>query len=763
MPTTQKSFRLAVFWRMLLITMVPIVAMGILTRTYIRQNTIRMLEQASQTKAQMVAAATEAYLNSARALVTQGAELLAGENPKSADPQKVLQSLMTAAPSVEAVMLLDRQGVVQAASTRPIVDNLNGLDMSYHPGYTLSRNTQELIWAPASRSPWSSRPAVALAKRSGGRTVLAILNLEAMQAEIARHATEDALISLVDQGKVPFARVGGSSETPPLDVGRTPLLQSGAQATATQGFAEDERLVSVAPITQTGWVVHVSQPASSAYRPARRADVLVLTLTCGAVILVGVLAAMLASRLARPIESLGSAATAMARGGYGLTLPVQQYEETEKVAHTFREMAGTIRQRGEELLAVEKTLEFASSASRGPGFFADVVGVLAMATGARCVIATEWISGGKPRARIIAAKANVALQEDFTYELGGNPCQQVAAQNIVHIASEVLREYPESPLMRLLGAEGYIAVPLRLSDGTVAGHLAVVDDHQLPLDRHTRDLLLLLGARGGAELDRIMVERRLRETESLRKSIVQDQQEIICRATIEGVITYANDAWCAWCGKRREDLLGHSLMPMVHEEDRELIRSHFARLRPAYPTEVSEHRLYDTQGRIRWVRWISRVIADAKGRALEYQITGHDVTAENEAQTALADAEQRFKVLAEHSSTVLLITDGPTHRTLYASPAYERVWGMAASPTGESPMGWTTAIHEEDRARVVRSFLLHAGESQFSEEYRVVRPDGTIRWVRARAVALREGDGQVARIASVIEDITADKMAAAPA
>jgi PAS domain S-box-containing protein len=111
----------------------------------------------------------------------------------------------------------------------------------------------------------------------------------------------------------------------------------------------------------------------------------------------------------------------------------------------------------------------------------------------------------------------------------------------------------------------------------------------------------------------------------------------------------------------------------------------------------------------------------------------------------------------------LLITDGPTHRTLYASPAYERVWGLAASPAGESPMGWTTAIHEEDRARVVRNFLLHAGESQFSEEYRVVRPDGTIRWVRARAVALRERDGQVARIASVIEDITADKMAAAPA
>lgn len=756
MANTQRSFRLAVFWRMLLVTFLPIAVMGILTRTYIRQNTILTIEQSSRSNALTVAAATEAYLSSARAVVTNAAGLLGNLSPQtqSGAQEPLLRSIVAAAPSIEVVLLLDHNGIVQAAGTIQVKDNLIGLDMSAHPGFTLSRNTDQIVWTPASRSPWSARQSVALAMRAREQIVLAILNLNAMQTQISRYASQDIVISLVDQNQLPFARVGGSSDTPPLDASRSPLLQSGLEATDLVGFGEDQKLVSIAPISPTGWIAHVSQPASSAYRPVRRADMLVLTLTCGAIILVGVFAAMLGSRLARPIETLGSAAAAMARGGYRLTMPVQPYEETEAVAHTFREMAGTIRQREEELQAVQKTLEFASSVSRGPAFFADVVGVLAMVTGARCVFATEWIPGGKPRARIIAAKANVALQEDFTYELGGSPCFQVRAHGIVHIARNVLQDFPESPLMRLLGAQAYIAVPLKLSDGTIAGHLAVIDDHELPLDRHTRDLMLVLGARGGAELDRNMAERRLQEAELLRKAVTQDQTEIICRTTIDGAITFANDAWCAWAGKRREDLLGHSIMPIVHEEDRELVRSHFARLRPAYPTEVSEHRVYNARGQVRHVRWISRVIVDAKGRALEYQITGHDITSLKALEAELAEAQQRFRVLTEYGSTALLITDWPTHRTLYASPAFDAIWGVPASPAGDSPMAWTTAIHEEDRARVVRNFLLHANESQFNEQYRVVRPDGSTRRVKARAIAMRERDGQVSRIACVIEDIT---------
>ena len=126
----------------------------------------------------------------------------------------------------------------------------------------------------------------------------------------------------------------------------------------------------------------------------------------------------------------------------------------------------------------------------------------------------------------------------------------------------------------------------------------------------------------------------------------------------------------------------------------------------------------------------------------------------------MAEAEQRFRLLADNSSTVLRITDWATHRTLYANAAYEAVWGTSPMQASDGSMAWTTAIHEEDRARVVRNFLLHAAESQFTEEYRIVRPGGAICWVRDKAVAIRERDGRVLRIVSVAEDITLAKLAA---
>ena len=400
MATNQKSFRLTVFWRMLLITAVPIVAMGLLTRTYIRQNTERTIKQSNESRASLVAASAEAYLNTPRGLVVNVSELLSASGGSvEVDPGRVLRSAVLSSPSIEAILLLDRSGAVRAFAAQRIPDNLKDLDMSRHPAFTLSRNTPHVVWAPASRSPWSNRVAASLAKRSGEQTVLAILSLEALHEMIAEHTTNDRIVvSLVDQARVPFAHVGGTSEAPPLDAGRTQLPLPGETITTITGFGDEQRLTSMVSIATTGWAAHVSQPLAGAYLPLRRADALMLTLTIGVVIVVGVLAAMLASRLSRPVEILARDASAVARGGYDQSLAAQPYDETEELAHTFREMAGTIRQRGEELLAIDRTLLFASSASHGPAFFSDVVGALAMATGARCILITEWIAGGSRRA-----------------------------------------------------------------------------------------------------------------------------------------------------------------------------------------------------------------------------------------------------------------------------------------------------------------------------------------------------------------------------
>ena len=173
-------------------------------------------------------------------------------------------------------------------------------------------------------------------------------------------------------------------------------------------------------------------------------------------------------------------------------------------------------------------------------------------------------------------------------------------------------------------------------------------------------------------------------------------------------------------------------MPRVVEEDRDLVRNYFGRLSPDRPTETVEYRVYALTGEIRWQQWTNRAIVDARGRIVEYQGTGRDITEKRHVEVALGESEQRFRQLANSIISVFWLSDWATQKILYISPAFQAIWGIPDSILAENPLAWTIAIVEEDRARVVRNFLLHAAEGQYQEEYRITRPDGSMRWIRDR-------------------------------
>jgi two-component system cell cycle sensor histidine kinase/response regulator CckA len=133
-----------------------------------------------------------------------------------------------------------------------------------------------------------------------------------------------------------------------------------------------------------------------------------------------------------------------------------------------------------------------------------------------------------------------------------------------------------------------------------------------------------------------------------------------------------------------------------------------------------------------------------------------DMTERREAARKLEESEARFRQLAENIRDVFWLTDPSRNQMLYISPAYEEIWGQTRERLIASPMSWMEAVHPEDRGRV-----LEAAQTQdlggYSEEYRIVRPDGSIRWIWDRAFPVVGEDGKAARIAGVAEDITERK------
>ncbi len=130
------------------------------------------------------------------------------------------------------------------------------------------------------------------------------------------------------------------------------------------------------------------------------------------------------------------------------------------------------------------------------------------------------------------------------------------------------------------------------------------------------------------------------------------------------------------------------------------------------------------------------------------------------AQTeALRASEEKFRQLAENINEVLWITSADISTALYISPSYEKVWGSTCQSVYERPQSFTDAIHEDDRPDVLAALAeLRRGE-EFDLEFRVVRPDGKIRWVHARGSAIRHESGAIYRLGGTAEDITRRKEA----
>lgn len=138
------------------------------------------------------------------------------------------------------------------------------------------------------------------------------------------------------------------------------------------------------------------------------------------------------------------------------------------------------------------------------------------------------------------------------------------------------------------------------------------------------------------------------------------------------------------------------------------------------------------------------------------------ITEKEKTQTALMESESRFRQLAENIREVFWIVSPNWSVVEYISPTYEDVWGRSCQSLYKNPFSWTEAIVEEDRDEVER-FIAKKSAGDYSNivfpTYRIKKPDGAIRWISAKGVAIFNEQGEVSRIAGIAADVTEKKLA----
>jgi PAS domain S-box-containing protein len=120
---------------------------------------------------------------------------------------------------------------------------------------------------------------------------------------------------------------------------------------------------------------------------------------------------------------------------------------------------------------------------------------------------------------------------------------------------------------------------------------------------------------------------------------------------------------------------------------------------------------------------------------------------------ALRDSEERFRQLTDNIEDVFWMFSLPSCALEYVSPAYAAIWGRSVASLEEAPDSWRDAIHAEDRAYVDALWGALQHEPYYDAEFRVMLPDGSVRWVRDRLFPVRDRDNAVYRVARVTSDI----------
>lgn len=123
----------------------------------------------------------------------------------------------------------------------------------------------------------------------------------------------------------------------------------------------------------------------------------------------------------------------------------------------------------------------------------------------------------------------------------------------------------------------------------------------------------------------------------------------------------------------------------------------------------------------------------------------------------LKEREERFQQMADNIQEIFWTMDPETKKATYASPAFEQICELPLDSLYSNPISYLELIHPEDRQRVIVGLELLTSTNRFDEEFRIVCPSGTQKWLRGIGFVAKDSEGKVSTLLGTAQEITARK------
>lgn len=136
---------------------------------------------------------------------------------------------------------------------------------------------------------------------------------------------------------------------------------------------------------------------------------------------------------------------------------------------------------------------------------------------------------------------------------------------------------------------------------------------------------------------------------------------------------------------------------------------------------------------------------------------------EHSAKKTLLQIGNFLEKIAEKSEYVYWLSSPTLDKIIYISPAYEKIWGRPRKELYDEPTLWADFLHPDDRKdrhpieNLAQRVAKEGDKTRFEENYRIIRPDGTIRWILDRGFPIFTEEGEICGVTGVAIDVTKER------
>jgi PAS domain S-box-containing protein len=307
--------------------------------------------------------------------------------------------------------------------------------------------------------------------------------------------------------------------------------------------------------------------------------------------------------------------------------------------------------------------------------------------------------------------------------------------------------------------KSFLGVPL-ISSGNTIGVMVVQDYEKENLySEHDADFVMTIGGQVALAVERKQAEEELKQSNRRFTQIASNISDIFW---VSEPITRKN----IYVSPAFESIVGMSIgsalelqngfLDIVLPEDSYILKEAREREDSGIKSDV-QYRLRRADGSVRWIRDRGSPILDEKGRVVLIVGIARDVTEQVEAQIQLQESEMRFRQIAESIQEVFWMFDEQERHIIYVSPAYDAIWGRSHEVLYQDVNRSIEFVIEEDRHILRESREIQKNRQPSDSEYRILRPDGSTRWIWRRTFPIMGHDGKLIRTVGIDTDVTENK------